>query len=72
MAPLGLGIGCGLAATRLAALSRKRLYRVDELWVRLAEGPDFDDYLSGVGQHAEQALRRLADRLRARRGVASG
>ena len=29
-------------------------------------------YLSGSGQFAEQALRRLSDRLRERRGVASG
>jgi hypothetical protein len=38
----------------------------------LGEGPAFDDYLSGSGQYAEHALRRLADRLRERRGVASG
>jgi hypothetical protein len=25
------------------------LYRFDELWVGLAEGPEFDDYLSGSG-----------------------
>jgi len=27
------------------------------------EGPAFDEYASGSGQYAEQALRRLADRL---------
>ena len=48
------------------------LYRFDDLWVGLAEGPAFDDYASGTGQFAEQALRRLSDRLRERRGVASG
>lgn len=48
------------------------LYRFQETWIGLAEGPAFDDYASGSGQYAEQALRRLADRLRARRGVASG
>jgi hypothetical protein len=48
------------------------LWRFDDLWVALSEGPAFDDYLSGSGQHAEQALRRLADRLRERRGSASG
>ena len=48
------------------------LYRFDDLWVGLAEGPAFDDYASGTGQYAEQALRRLADRLRERRGLASG
>jgi hypothetical protein len=43
------------------------LWRFDDGWIAL-----FDDYLSGSGQHAEQALRRLADRLRERRGSASG
>jgi hypothetical protein len=45
------------------------LYRFDDLWIGLAEGPAFDDYASGSGQYAEQALRRLSDRLRERRGV---
>jgi hypothetical protein len=44
------------------------LYRFGELWVGLAEGPEFDDYASGSGQFAEQALRRLSDRLRERSG----
>jgi hypothetical protein len=48
------------------------LYRFDDLWIGLAEGPDFDDYASGSGQYAEQALRRLSDRLRERRGEQSG
>ena len=48
------------------------VYRFDELWVSLAEGPEYDDYASGSGLYAEQALRRLSDRLRERRGVASG
>ena len=48
------------------------LYRFDELWVALAEGDAFDDYASGTGGIAEQALWRLANRLRDRRGVASG
>ena len=43
------------------------LYRFDDLWVGLAEGPEFDDYASGSGLYAEQALRRLSDRLRERR-----
>ncbi|HYN63573.1 MAG TPA: hypothetical protein VES36_03135 [Candidatus Limnocylindrales bacterium] len=38
----------------------------------LSEGPAFDDYLSGSGQYAEQALRRMADRLRERRGPVTG
>lgn len=48
------------------------LYRFNELWVALGEGDAFDDYASGTGGHAEQALRQLADRLRERRGIASG
>ena len=48
------------------------LYRFDELWIGLAEGPAFEDYASGSGQYAEQALRRLCDRLRERRGPATG
>ncbi len=48
------------------------VFRFDELWVALCEGPQFDDYAAGTGQYAEQALRRLADRLRAQRRVAPG
>ena len=48
------------------------LYRFDELWVGLAGRPEFDDYASDSGQYAEQALRRLADRLRERRGSTTG
>ena len=48
------------------------LYRFDGAWVGLAEGPAFDDYASGSGRYAEQALRRLSHRLRDRRGVQSG
>jgi len=48
------------------------LFRFEELWVGLAEGPEFDDYLSGSGQYAEEALRQLSDRLRGRRGPATG
>ena len=48
------------------------LYRFDEFWIALGEGPAFDDYASGTGQYAEQALRRLADRLREQRGPATG
>ncbi len=48
------------------------LYRFDGFWVALSEGPAVDDYLSGSGRYAEQALRRLSDRLRERRGSASG
>ena len=46
------------------------LWRFSDVWIALAEGPAFEDYVSGSGQYAEQALRRLADRLRERRGPA--
>lgn len=48
------------------------LWRFGELCIALAEGSAFDDYLSGSGSYADLALWRLADRLRERRGVASG
>jgi hypothetical protein len=48
------------------------LWRFDELWVVLYEGPAFEDYMSGCGQHADQALRRLADVLQERRGSVTG
>ena len=48
------------------------LWRFDGEWIALSQGPAFDDYLSGSGQNADQALRRLADRLRERRGPATG
>ena len=48
------------------------LYCFDDLGVGLAEGSEFDDYASGSGQFAEQALRRLCDRLRERRGPTTG
>ena len=48
------------------------LWRFDDVWIALGEGPEFDDYLSGSGGFAEQALHRLSDRLAAQRGSASG
>jgi hypothetical protein len=52
------------------------VWRFDGLSVALAEGAAFDDYLSGTGRYADQALRRLADRLadrlRERRGLTIG
>ena len=48
------------------------LYRFDETWIALSEGPEFDDYLSGSGLYAEQALRNLGYRLRERRGPVTG
>jgi hypothetical protein len=48
------------------------VWRFDDLWVALGEGPGFDDYASGTGRHVEQALRRLGQRLAERRGRQSG
>lgn len=48
------------------------LYRFDDLWIGLAEGPEFDDYTSGVGRWEYLALQRLSDRLRQRRGSTTG
>ncbi len=47
------------------------LYRFGDVWIALAEGPAFEDYLSGSGRFAEQALHRLTDRLRERTRVRS-
>ena len=49
----GLDGRCSRATARLADPG---LYRFDELWIALGEGPAFDDYASGWGQYAEQAL----------------
>ena len=48
------------------------LYRFDELWVALGHGPAFEDYASGTGGYTEEALRRLANRVRERRGSTTG
>lgn len=48
------------------------LWRFSDAWISLAEGPSFDDYLSGSGRYAEQALRRLSDGLRELRGPTTG
>jgi hypothetical protein len=48
------------------------LWRFDDRCVALSEGAAWEDYLSGCGQYADHALRRLADRLRERRGPAAG
>ena len=48
------------------------LFHIDDLWIGLAEGPEFDDYASGSGLFVEQALRRLSDQLRERRGSKTG
>jgi len=48
------------------------LWRFEGFWIALSEGPAFEDYASGSGQYADQALRRLSDRLRQRRGSTTG
>jgi hypothetical protein len=74
MAPLGALSQAQTSAEASLPLGRhlNGLYRFEDLWVGLAEGPAMDDYLSGSGQYAEQALRRLSDRLRERRGPTTG
>jgi hypothetical protein len=74
MAPLGALTQAWTAAEAALPLGWQvsGLYRFGELWVGLAEGPPCDDYASGSGQYAEQALRRLSHRLRERRGRQSG
>ena len=74
MAPLGALSQAWTSAEASLPLGWQlsRLYRFDELWVGLAEGPAFEDYASGSGIYAQQALRRLSDRLRERRGSTTG
>jgi hypothetical protein len=74
MAPLGALSQAWVSAEAALPLGwhTSGLWRFGELWVALAEGPEWDDYLSGTGQHADQALSRLSDALQERRGVASG
>lgn len=74
MAPLGVLSQSWIRAEASLPLGWRvsGLWRFDDLWIALSEGPAFDDYLAGTGKDAEQALRRLADRLRERRGSATG
>jgi hypothetical protein len=48
------------------------LWRFGEVWISPPEGPAIDDDASGSGRHEYLALQRLSDRLRERRGKASG
>lgn len=74
MAPLGALTQAWTAAEAALPLGWQisGLYRFDDLWIALGEGPAFDDYLSGSGRYAEQALRQLSNRLRERRGQTTG
>lgn len=74
MAPLGALSQSWVAAEASLPLGWRvsGLWRFDDLWIALSEGPAWDDYASGAGQYAEQALRRLADELRRIRGPVTG
>jgi hypothetical protein len=74
MAPLGALSQAWVSAEASlpAGWQIRGLWRFDSVWVALSEGPAFDDYASGAGTFADQALRRLADQLRERRGPAAG
>jgi hypothetical protein len=74
MAPLGALSQAWVSAEASLPLGWQisGLWRFDDLWVALSEGPAFEDYISGSGQYAEQALRRLADRLSERREPLTG
>jgi hypothetical protein len=74
MTPLGALSLAWTAAEAALPLSWRvsGLYRFADTWIGLAEGPAFEDYESGSGLYAEQALRRLSDRLRERRGPTYG
>lgn len=62
MAPLVALTQAWVSATAALPLGWRisGLWRFGEEWVALSTGPDFDDYASGSGQHAEQALRPCA------------
>jgi hypothetical protein len=75
MAPLGAlsqALGTSAEASPPLGWRLRGLYRFEDTWIGLAEGPAFEDYASGSGQYAEQALRRLSDRLRERCGPTTG
>jgi hypothetical protein len=74
MAPLGALTQAWTAAEAALPLGWHvaGLWRFDDTWIALGEGPAFEDYASGSGRFAEQALNRLSDRLRERRGPAYG
>ena len=74
MAPLGALTQAWTAAEAALPLGSHvaGVWRFDDVWIALGEGPGVDDYASGSGRFAEQALHRLSERLRERRGVQSG
>ena len=54
MAPLGALSQAWVSAEASLPLGWQTngLYRFGDLWVALAEGPEFDDYASGSGRYA--------------------
>jgi hypothetical protein len=74
MAPLGALSQAWVSAEASPPLGWQisGLWRFGDAWIALAEGPAFEDYESGSGQADYQALQRLADRLRERRGSTTG
>ena len=73
MAPLGALSQAWVSAEAALPLGWEitGVWKFGEQWIALTEGPD-GDYMDASGRHAEQALPRLSDRLRKRRGKASG
>jgi hypothetical protein len=55
MAPLGALSQAWVSADSSLPLGWRLsgLYRFEETWIGLAEGPEFDDYASGSGLYAE-------------------
>ncbi|HEX3219022.1 MAG TPA: hypothetical protein VHU77_03175 [Candidatus Limnocylindria bacterium] len=74
MAPLGALSQSWVSAEAALPLGWqiRGLWRFDDLWIALAEASASDEYASGSGRHADQAIRRLADHLRQRRGLTTG
>jgi hypothetical protein len=74
MAPLGALSQAWVSAEASLPLGWQisGLWRFGDVWVSLAEGPIFEEYLSGCGQQSDHAVRGLADRLRERCGSAPG
>ncbi len=74
MAPLGALTQAWTAAEAALPLGGHvaGVWHFDDTCIVLGEGPAFDDYASGAGRFAEQALDRLSDLLRERRGSQSG
>jgi hypothetical protein len=73
MAPLGALSQAWVSAEASLPLGWEiaSVWRFGEEWIALSEGPD-QDYLDASGQYPDQALRRLADALRERRGPMTG